>query len=169
MPIAPTTKIAPIKISALSSRRRKQHSGQSQNARQHIRNRDGLLLRKTHVDEPVVDMPAVRLHGVLPLCNAAQEGKADIKNRHAENEKRHGKGDDRVHLKEAGHGKRRENVAQKCCARISHEDFCWVHVVRNEAEARAKERRKHDSDIRLGDHERDDRDRGRRNRGHTDR
>ena len=76
------------------------HGSQAQDRRQHIRDGDRLLLAEAHVDEPMVDMPPVGLHRVLPLGQPPDDGKANIKNRHAQDQERHGKRDDGIELEQ---------------------------------------------------------------------
>ena len=95
--MAPTTITAPIKNQRPQlSGRGQQHSCQPQNRSEHIGNGHGLLLVKAHIDEPVVDVSPVCRHGVLPLGNPPQKGEADVKDRDAQHQERHGKGNDGV-------------------------------------------------------------------------
>ena len=65
-PIVLTTKTAPIRIRAFSSPDDvSTHGREAEDRRQHIGDGDGLLLREAHVDQAVVDMAAVGVHGAL--------------------------------------------------------------------------------------------------------
>jgi len=108
-------------------------------------------------------MPAVGHHGVLPLGDAAQEGKADVKDRHAENKKRHREGDDRVELEQARDRERRQNIAKERRAGVAHENLGWIHVVGNKAEAGAEKCRQNDRNIHFGDKKRNHHQRSRGN------
>ena len=115
-----------------------------------------------------MEMAAVGLHRVLAVGNTAQEGKADIEDWDTEDEERHGKGDNGIHLEQARNGKRGKNIAEKGRAGVAHENFRRVHVIRDKAEACAEERTEDDGDVGLLHHERhDDQGRGRDGR-HTD-
>ena len=50
------------------------HRAQPQHAGHHVQRGHRLLLVHAHVDELVVGVAAVRLHGILPLEDAAGEG-----------------------------------------------------------------------------------------------
>ncbi len=113
-------------------------------------------------------MAAVGLHRVLAVGNAAQEGKADIKDRDAEDEERHGEGNDGVHLEQARDGKRGKDIAEEGRAGVAHENLCGVHIIRNKAEARAEERAEDDGDVDLLHHERHDDQGCCRDGGHAD-
>ena len=113
-------------------------------------------------------MAAVGLHRVLAVGDAAQECKADIEDRDAEDEERHGEGDDGVHLEQACNGERGQDVAQKRRAGVAHEDLRGVHIIRDEAQAGAEERAEDDDDVDLLDHERDHDQRRRGDGRHTD-
>ena len=115
------------------ARGRQQHGGKAEDRRQHIDDGDGLLLRKAHVDQPVVYMTAVGGHRVLPLCNAAQECEADVKDRQAEDQKRHRERDDGIELKQARDRQRGKDIAEEGRAGVAHEDLGGVHVVGDEA------------------------------------
>ena len=103
-----------------------------------------------------MEMAAVGLHRVLAVGNTAQEGKADIEDWDTEDEERHGKGDNGIHLEQARNGKRGKNIAEKGRAGVAHENFRRVHVIRDKAEACAEERTEDDGDVDLLHHERHD-------------
>ena len=113
-------------------------------------------------------MSAVGDHRVLAPGDPAQKRKADVENRQAEDQERHGKRNDGVKLEQARHGKRGEDIAEEGRAGVPHEDLGRVHVVGNEAEACAEQRDEDNGDVDLLHEQRDDDERRRGNGGNAD-
>ena len=144
---------------------REQDGGKAEQAGQHVGDGDGLLLAEAHVDKPVVNVAAVGLHRALVVRHAADDREADVKDRQAQDQEGHGKGDDRVGLKQALDRDRGKDEAQEGGARVAHEDLGRVEVIGHEAEAGAGQSRHHDGDLRIRDHEGNDQQVHRRDRG----
>ena len=82
-------------------------------------------------------MTAVGMHRALPLRNAADHRKADIKNRQTQHQKRHGEGDHGIGLEQTENGDGSEHKAQEGGAGVAHKDRRRVEVIGNEADASA--------------------------------
>ena len=74
------------------------HRGQAQNGTDHVEDGHRLLLVKAHVNQPVMHMTAVRRHGALALGQPPQDSKAGVKQRQAQHQEGHRKGNDGVKL-----------------------------------------------------------------------
>lgn len=77
---------------------RKQNAHKPHDRRYPVEYRDGLLLRKSESQQPVVKMPFIRVERALPSQRAPDNGKKRIRQRYGHCEHRHDKGDDRVQL-----------------------------------------------------------------------
>ena len=69
------------------------HGGQAQNGADDIQHRHRLLLGEAHIDESVVYVAAVCVHGALSLGQSADHCKADIEDGQTQHEEGNGKGD----------------------------------------------------------------------------
>ena len=134
---------------------RQHHGGEAEDAAHHVQRRHRLLLVEAHVDEPVMDVSAVRRHGVLTVGDAAHDGKKRVEHRQAQDQERYRERDDGVVLEKALYGDRCERIAQKRRARVPHEHLRGIAVIGHEADARARERRHDERDLPLRDQQRD--------------
>ena len=117
------------------------HRAQAQDDGHQVQGGDRLLLVHAHVDELVVGMAAVRLHGVLPLEDAAGEGGGGVKDGEAQDDEGHHEGDDGVELEQPRHRYRSQDEAQEGGAGVPHEDLGGVAVVGDESDAPAHQGR----------------------------
>lgn len=131
------------------SRGGEHHSRQAQHSRQHVCDGHRLLLGKAHIDEAVVNVPPVRLHGVLVLGQAADDGKADVKNGDAQHQEGHGKGDDGIQLEHPLDGQGGQNKSQECGACVPHKDLGGVKIIGQEPQAGPQKGSYHNGNVAL--------------------
>ncbi len=109
--------------------------GEAEDGADGIEDGHRLLLAQAHVNEPVVEMSPVRVHGALAPEQPAEEGENRVQQGHCQGQKRDNEGDNGVKLKQAQYGGSGQHIAQKQGARVPHEDFCRVQVIGDEADA----------------------------------
>ena len=127
-----------------------EHRGKAEYRRYRVQNGDSLLLVKTHVQQLVVEMPAVGMEGTLPVQNAAGEGKKRVRKRDGQRQHRQDKGHDGVELEHADDRCRCEDVPQQQSARVAHENLCRIKVIRDKADAGAAQRGEYRRNIAVG-------------------
>lgn len=143
------------------------HGGQAQNGADDIEHGHRLLLGEAHVDEPMVDVAAVGVHGTLPVGDAADEGEGRVENRQAQHEEGHHEGDDCIELEEPLDRNHRQDEAQEGGPGIPHEDFRRVQVIGQEAQAAAHQGRHQEGHLGLPHHQGDDQQRHGADGGHA--
>ncbi len=132
------------------------HGGQAQDGADDIEHRHRLLLGEAHVDEPVVDVAPVGVHGALPVGQPAENGKAGVEDGQAQHEEGHGEGDDGVELEQALDGHGGQHKAQEGGAGVPHEDLGRVQVIGQKADAGAGQGGHQDGHLGLGHRQGDD-------------
>ena len=131
------------------------HSRQAEHGADAVEDGHGLLLAEAHVDEPVMDVPPVRLHGVLPVADPAQDGKDGVEKGQGQHQEGEQEGDDGVGLEHADDGHGGQHITQQQGPRIPGKDLGRVEVIGDEAQAGARQGRHDDGHVPFADQQGD--------------
>ena len=107
-----------------------------------INYRNGLRLRKSYVEELVMQVASVRLEGVFALRYSCEEYYCGIYKRQCKDERRSHGGHKRRALEKSENGKACEYISEEHGAAVAHEYCRRAYVIGEEAERRAADCRR---------------------------
>lgn len=115
------------------------HGNATKQEAEAMQNRNDLAMRETHVDQAVMDVTAVGVHGIVPGQDTAENGNNHITQGEGEKNHRNQEGNGRIKLEHSLHRQGTQHVSQKQRTGITHKGFGRMTVEGEETKAGTKQ------------------------------